>query len=144
MNDRDEFFIGYAPPMPAGLARFVGRIVTGLALAVVAWAAVLASGHVPLEGGTFEFGHLQRFAGTIVERPYPALRLDEADRSVPALLLVAPGKHGADDLVRGLDGHHVALTGTRIRRGTLAMIEIEPTSLVSETVTEPVENAGRA
>ena len=140
MIDRDEFFIGYAPPLPAGLARFVGRIVTGLAFAVVAWAAVLASGHVPLEGGTFEFGHLQRFAGTIVGRPYPALRLDETDRSVPALLLVAPGKHGADDLVHGLDGHHVALTGTRIRRGRLAMIEIEPTSLVSETVTEPVEN----
>ena len=37
----------------------------------------------------------------------------------PALLLVAPGKHGADALVRGLDGRHVALTGTRIRRGTL-------------------------
>jgi len=23
MNNRDEFFIGYAPPMPAGIARFI-------------------------------------------------------------------------------------------------------------------------
>lgn len=129
MNDQNEFFIGYAPPMPAALARFVGRIVMGLVFGVLAWAAVVASGHVPLEGGTFEFGHPQRFAGTIVERPYPVLRLDETDQSATALLLVAPGKHGAEALVHGLDRHHVVLTGTRIRRGALTMIELEPASL---------------
>ena len=55
----------------------------------------------------------------IVERPYPTLRLDGVDPNVvPLPLLVAPGKHGADTLVSGLDGHHVTLTGTRIQRGT--------------------------
>jgi hypothetical protein len=130
-EDRDEFFIGYAPPMPPRLARFVSRIVIGLACVVLAWAVTVAAGHVPLEGGTFEFGHPQRFAGTIVERPYPALRLDEADQNAtPWLLLVAPGKHGADELVRGFDGRHATLTGTRVRRGTHTMIEVEPASLV--------------
>jgi hypothetical protein len=130
MSDRDEFFIGYAPPMPSGVGRFVGRVVTGLVLGALACAAVIASGHVTLEGGTFEFGHPQRFAGTIVERPYPALRLDATNgTSVATLLLVAPGKHGADSMVRGLDGRHVSLTGTRIRRGARTMIEIEPASL---------------
>jgi hypothetical protein len=131
MNDRDEFFIGYAPPMPAGVGRFVGRIVTGLVLGILAWAAVVASGHVPVEGGTFEFGHRQRYAGTIVERPYPALRLDGGDPGAPALLLVAPGKHGADALTQGLHGHHASLSGTRIQRGTLTMIEVEPGSVES-------------
>src|SRR4249919_2575614 len=98
MNDRDEFFIGYAPPMPAGLTRFVRRIVMSLVSAVLVSAAIVASGHVPLEGGTFEFGHPQRFAGTLVERPFPMLRLDGADRSATALLMVAPGKHGAEAL----------------------------------------------
>jgi hypothetical protein len=130
MSDQDEFFIGYAPPMPSGVGRFVGRAVTGVVLGVLAWATVIASGHVPLEGGTFEFGDPQRFAGTIVERPYPALRLDATDgKSVATLLLVATGKYGADSMVRGLDGRHASLTGTRIRRGALAMIEIEPASL---------------
>jgi len=129
MNERDEFFIGYAPPMPAGLARFVRGIVMSVVFAVLAWAVVVASGHVPLEGGTFEFGHPQRFAGTIVERPYPALRLDETVGASAAVLLVAPGKHGADALVRGLDGRHGVLTGTRIQRGALTMIELEPASL---------------
>ncbi len=133
MNNRDEFFIGYAPPMPAGIARFVGKIVTGLVTGLLGWAAVVAAGHVPLDGGTFEFGRPQGFTGTIGEHPYPALRLDETEHTTSAtLLLVAPGKHGADALVRGLDGRHVALRGTRIRRGALTMIELEPGSLVSE------------
>jgi hypothetical protein len=145
MNERDEFFIGYAPPMPAGLARFVSRTVVSLVFGVLAWSAVVASGHVPLEGGTFEFGHPQRFAGTIVERPYPALRLDETDgHSEAALLLVAPGKHGADALVRGLDGRHLVLTGTRIRRGALTMIELEPASLAFGQASAPNLRLGAA
>ena len=124
----DEFFIGYAPPMPAGLARFIRWFVIGLLLAVVAWAAMVALGHVALEGGRFEFGHPQRFTGTIVERPYPALQLDGIDRSQTALL-VASGKHGADALIRGLDGRSVSVTGTRIQRGALTMIELEPRSV---------------
>ncbi len=125
-----EFFIGYAPPMPPRLARFVRRVVIGLGCGAFLWAATFASGHVPLEGGTFEFGHPQRFSGTIAERPYPTLWLDESDRNTTApLMLVAPGKHGADALVHGLDGRHVTLSGTRVQRGTHTMLEVEPASL---------------
>jgi hypothetical protein len=129
-EDADEFFIGYAPPMPSQLARFVTRVVIGLACGVLAWAVTVAAGHLALEGGTFEFGRPQRFAGTVVERPYPALRPDGVEPNTPWLLLVAPGKHGADALVSGLDERHVTLTGTRIHRGTHTMIEVEPASLV--------------
>ncbi|MEP7309118.1 MAG: hypothetical protein ABJA98_26735 [Acidobacteriota bacterium] len=132
-EDGDEFFVGYAPPMPPRLARYVSRVVIGLACGVLAWAVTLGAGHAPLEGGTFEFGHPQRFAGTLVERPYPALRSDGAEHSAtPWLLLVAPGKHGADALVRGLDGRHVTLAGTRVRRGAHTMIEVDPASLVAD------------
>lgn len=134
-----EFFIGYAPPMPPRLARFVTRVVVGLACGVFAWAVTIASGHVPLEGGTFEFGRPRRFSGTIVERPYPALWLDESDRNTTArLLLVAPGKHGADALVHGLDGRHVMLSGTRVQRGKHTMLEVEPASLSLGEVSPPV------
>ncbi len=138
--NNDEFFIGYAPPMPPSLARFVSTVMVGLACGVFAGAVTVAWGHSTLEGGTFEFGHPQRFSGTIVERPYPALRLDESDPNTPARpLLVAPGKHGADAWVRGLDGRHVVLSGTRVRRGTHTMIEVEPTSLIlGEASASPV------
>jgi len=127
----DEFFIGYAPPMPPQLARFVARTVFGIACGALTWAATLAAGHVPLDGGTFEFGHPQRFTGTVVEHPYPALRPEEeSGMDARWMLLVAPGKHGADSIVRGLDGRHVTLMGTRIRRGAQTMIETEPDSIV--------------
>ena len=97
------------------------------------WAVTVGAGHVSLEGGTFEFGHPQRFSGTFVDRPYPALWSDDADHSAtPWLLLVAPGKHGADALVRGLAGRHVTLAGTRVRRGAHTMIEVDPASLVAD------------
>src|SRR2546428_7157339 len=129
-EDGDEFFIGYATPMPVRLARFVTRVVIGLACGVLAWAVTVAAGHVSLESGTFEFGHPQRFTGTVVERPYPALRPDGVEPNTPWLLLVAPGKHGVDALVSGVDGRHVTLTGTRILRRSHTMIEVEPASLV--------------
>ena len=129
-DDRDEFFIGYAPPMPPRLARYVFRVVVGLVCAVLIWGITVAAGHVPLEGGTFEFGHPQRFTGTLVERPYPALRLDgENGNATPWLLLVAPGKHGADGIIVGWDRRHVTLEGTRIHRNAHTMIEIDPASL---------------
>lgn len=129
-TEDDEFFIGYAPPMPPRLARFVKRVVMAIGLAVLTWAGTLAAGHVALAGGTFEFGQPRSFSGTILESPYPAVQLDgEIPGSGPVPLLVAPGKHGADSLVRGLNARHVTFMGTRIERNGHLMIEIDPASL---------------
>jgi hypothetical protein len=137
-REDDEFFIGYAPPMPPRLGQFVGRVVIGVGCLVVVVAVTLAAGHVRLEGGTFEFGHSKSFSGTIVERPYPGLRLDGVDSNIaPWPLLVAPGKRGADALVSGLEGRHITLTGTRIQRGAHMMIEVEPASLSSNVSAAP-------
>ncbi|HXI29547.1 MAG TPA: hypothetical protein VNG89_14010 [Vicinamibacterales bacterium] len=128
----DEFYIGYAPPMPPLLASFVRHVVIAIAILLVAWAGLAATGHVRLDGGTFAFGHPEMVSGTIVARPFPVLKPDHDEaraRSWP--LLVAPGKHGADSLVTRLDGRHVTFMGTRIERGAHAMIEIDPVSLES-------------
>jgi hypothetical protein len=129
--------------MPPRLARFVTRTIIAIACVILLWAVTLAAGHVRLEGGTFEFGRPKSFSGTIVERPYPGLRLDGVDSNVePWPLLVAPGKHGADTLVSRLEGRHVTLTGTRIQRGSHTMIEVEPGSLLSKAKdTESMEAA---
>jgi len=139
-ND-DEFYIGYTSPMPLRLARFITRSVVGLGCAVAVWGVTAVAGHVPLAGGTFEFGNSQTFTGTIAERPYPALAVDE-DRQ--AMLLVAPGKHGAAALVSGLDGHYVELRGTRIQRGADRMIEVEPGTIVERDTTTSAEPASLA
>lgn len=134
-DHRDEFFIGYAPPLPARLSTFVTRVVAIGAAGVALAAAAIAAGHVRLEGGVFEFGTVRPATGTIVARPYPALIEDTAAAGRPVggrpwRLLVAEGKHGADALVHGLDGARVRLEATRIERSGLRMLEVRAGSIV--------------
>jgi hypothetical protein len=122
----DEFYIGYDPPMPPRTARFVTKVTLGLGGGVLAWSLIAATGHVPLDGGTFEFGHPRQLTGVIVESPYPMLRLDQRrDSASSTSLLVAPGKHGAASLVKGLDGKRVVVNGTRVYRGQYDMFELD-------------------
>ncbi len=67
-------------------------------------------------------------------RPYPTLlvaRPGEAGQHdrYSRYLLVAPGKHGADDLVAGFDGKQVRLQGQLIYREGGTMVEITPGSI---------------
>jgi hypothetical protein len=133
-QDEDEFFIGYSPPIPAGIARFVTRAILAIGIVATIWAGILAVGHTPPDGGMFEFGRSRQFTGTVVEQPYPAVRLDGSGGAEGVPLLVAPGKHGADALVRSLDGRRVTFSGTRIERGAHSMIEVDPPSF---TAAEP-------
>jgi hypothetical protein len=121
----DDFYIGYAPPMPPTLAHFVRRVAVVVSVSVAASGALLAVGHVPLDGGSFEFTQARVVSGTIVARPYARLRPDVAQPSESTWpLLVAPGKHGADGLLGGLDGRHVQFEAKRIQRGSWSMLEI--------------------
>ena len=127
--DRDEFYIGYEPPMPPRLAQFVTRVVVAGGVGAIALGGFAAIGHVPIAGGTFAFGQPRTLSGVVRERPYPALRVDGAAAGAPWALLVAPGKHGADPLVRGQDGRHISLEGTPIERDGRTMFELVPGSM---------------
>lgn len=123
-DKNDEFFIGYDPPMPPRIASFVRRAVVTVSIVATAGAVVVVLGHRRLAGGAFEFGHQQTFQGVIREHPYPALWLDGTSEAERMPLLVTKGKHGADSIVRGMDGRHVTLSGTRIERDRRLMIEL--------------------
>lgn len=90
----------------------------------------------------FEFGKVRDFEGTVVERPYPTLIVsrpghpDQGDNT-SEYLLVAPGKHGADDLVRSFDGKRVYLRGQLIYRDGKTMVEIEPGSIRQDDTHPP-------
>jgi hypothetical protein len=128
---------GYAPPMPPKLARFVRRVVTVLGLSVAVSSVAIAFGHVTLTGGTFEFNQARTVSGTVVEHPYPRFRPDSGERQGAAwALLVAPGKHGAEPLIRGLNGRRVQIEAKRIERGPWQMLEIQ-----SQTPRAPSEFA---
>jgi hypothetical protein len=130
----NEFYVGYLPNAPAALARFVRRIIVGLGLLAVTASLMLVLGEMPFANSTFEYGKVRSFEGTVVTRPFPTLLVARPEKSGPQdkysrYLLVAPGKHGADDLVTGFDGKQVRLKGQLIYREGGTMIEITSGSI---------------
>jgi hypothetical protein len=136
-SSSDEFYIGYAPPMPPHIARFAKRAVVTIAAGVPLAASLIAIGHVRFDGGTFDYGRPRTIAGVIATRPYPAIRLDPSSTSRAGAgggrwaLLVAPGKHGAGAMATPFDGQRVTLDATRIQRGAAVMFEIAPGSIAA-------------
>lgn len=140
--DGGDFYVGYAPAMPPGLRRFVGRAVAG-ALAgagTIALAAALAQG--PFAPGVFEYGVERELVGWVREAPAPLLIVPgpvctEWCAPTASWLLARYGtKRGAEDLVRGLDGRLVRLRGALVHRAGDTLLDVVPGSL--EPISEGV------
>lgn len=133
MND---FYVGYLPKAPLALGRFVRAIILIVAGVAVCGALVLVTGQRPFSNSIFEYGKISTFEGIVDGSPYPSLLLERPGRVGNAqehsrYLLVAPGKHGADTIVAGLDGKRVRLRGQLIYRDGGTMIEVQPGSIAS-------------
>src|SRR5437016_1709756 len=131
MND---FYVGYLPKAPTALARFVRKVIIVLGLLAVTAALVLVVGQMPFANSAFEYGKQRNFEGVVVTQPFPTLlvgrrgEIGQQDK-YSRYLLVAPGKHGADDLVATFDGKQVRLQGQLIYREGGTMVEITPGSM---------------
>jgi len=122
----DDFYVGYLPKAPAGLGKIVARIAAGVLLAGLIAGGLLIFGQPPFATSKFEYGEYRDYAGVIEEWPYPMLVTDNA-----SFLLVAPGKHGLSDTVKGMQGKHVQLKGSLIERTPDRMIEVVPASIAA-------------
>jgi hypothetical protein len=129
MND---FYVGYLPKAPERLGRFVCRIVVALVGLAIAAALVLIFAQQPFADSRFEYLQYRDYQGVIVDSPYPVLMTTQGP-----FLLAGPGKHGASDLVRGLNLQSVQLRGSLIQRGPDKMLEIVPGSVRALNRTEP-------
>lgn len=139
----DDLYIGYRRQAPPATARFVRRLVVALGALTAGVAILVASSQAAFEPGTFEYGIERAYVGRVLEVPYPMLFV-EAPGEVPTLhLLVARGKHGAADLVAGLEGRRVRLTGSLIARGPSRMIEVSPGTLEVDSAAPAVPELGR-
>jgi len=128
------FYVGYLPNAPTALVRFVRKVIIVLGLLAVTAAFVLVIGQMQFANSAFEYGKLSTFEGIVVTRPFPTLLVTrpgqvEQEDKYSRYLLVAPGKHGADDLVAGFDGKQVRLQGQLIYRDSETMVEITPGSI---------------
>jgi hypothetical protein len=129
-----EFYVGYLERAPLRVAAAVRRAAILLLVAGTLTAAAVVTAHARRPGAGFEFGTAREFVGRLREHPCPLLEVERpgavdgfpATSSYP---LVREGKHGAGDLVAGLDGRRVRLTGTIAYRDAQAVIEIADGSL---------------
>jgi hypothetical protein len=145
MND---FYVGYLPKAPTALARFVRRVIFALGLIALTAALVLVAGQMPFANSAFEYRKLRSFEGVVEAQPFPTLLVARPGETgqqdkYSRYLLVAPGKHGADDLVASFDGEHVRLQGQLIYRDGGTMVEITPDSIVVTDTAPAIQETTR-
>jgi len=129
-----DFYIGWQGQPPPGARRALFAAARALLILAAAVALLLAWGQGPLRGGAFEYGVEREFEGLLSERPAPSLRVERPGQlaalegqDVPLIsrwLLVAAGKHGAHELIAGLDGRRVRAQGTLVYRNGETMLEL--------------------
>jgi len=128
----NEFYVGYLPKAPAGISRRVRTVVIALMVIAVVGAITFASVQRTFAPVMFEYGKQRSFEGIIERKPFPTLlvkRPGSPDSGSSHYLLVAEGKHGADDEVSAFEGKSVRLKGTLIYRGNQAMVEVVKDSI---------------
>ena len=130
----DEFYTGYLPAAPGGVARHVRRWVVLLFLLTAAAALALVFAQQGFSAAVYEFLVFRDFTGVVSEEPYPTLAVARPGRAEDAaasrFYLVGPGKHGATHELDGFDGQRVELRGSLLYRDDQTMVEVEPGSVV--------------
>lgn len=129
-----DFYVGYQPRAPERLGRFVRRRVALLVALLTAAALLVVSQHELRPAARFEYGSPVELVGTLLAHPHPRLIVPRPGRTgalppVSSYALVAPWKHGADELVAGFDGQNVRLHATLAYRDGLVVAEVVPGSL---------------
>lgn len=137
----DEFFVGYHPVAPRQQGRWLFRVVIGLLATGAVTAVLLTSAQRGFAPSAFEYGHRRIVEGWISELPYPVLVVPRpgvtGSQPVSRYILAGEGKHGAAELVRGLDGHAVKLEGTLAWRDDQVLLEVARQSLPPGTSVLP-------
>ena len=129
-----EFYIGYLPKAPNGIAALVKRVVLGVLALTVVIAVVLVFGQHRFAASFFEFGNIREFEGVLREWPNPMLVVGQRSYT-----LVAEGKHGAKPLIAAMDGKSAKLRGTLIHRDNIEMIEVVADSVQVSGNPPPIE-----
>jgi len=128
----NEFYIGYLPKAPDGIARRTRAVIVLLFIFAAIAAFAFARVQHTFAPSVFEYGKVSTFEGTIEDNPYPILIVAEPGSAEPRAsryLLVAEGKHGADSQAAAFAGKSVQLRGTKIYRDNQMMLEVASGSI---------------
>lgn len=129
----DDFYVGYLPQAPTGLASAVRRRVLAVLVLALGAGAALTLGQSDPGHGTFEFGVERTFRGRLMLEPAPHLLVERpGTTSASTYLLTVFGKRSAGPALAPFGGRLVELSGQLVHRGAATMIEVDPTSVVAE------------
>lgn len=131
MSERTGIYVIYRP-LPAALFTLVLAVVGGLAGLMLGTAAASAFGQRDPGPGVWDTSSAITLTGTIVAEPYPMLLPDDGSAGV---LLVGVGKIGPPQDVLDRVGAVASITGYRLERDGMRMIEVQSASDARATST---------
>ncbi len=123
-----DFYVGYRARTSSAIAARIRRMLAALYVLAGGLAVALVAGQGEFADATFEYARPVTLTGRLSAAPYPTLRIEDGAVDRP-FLLVGVGKHGAGQVVAGLDGRRVEATGERIYRDDQWMLQIGPGSV---------------
>jgi hypothetical protein len=148
-----EFYVGYQPAAPAGLASWLRGTIVTILLGGGISVAGLALAQRTFEPAAFDFGRPVALTGVVRAEPYPMLEIERPGSSpserVSRYLLAAAGKRGAQAEARSFRDRRVTIEGTLAYRSHLTLLEIARVSPASVAPgpapprSEPVQSVGR-
>ena len=145
MKNEEEFYIGYYPKAPTGIAKSNKIAVAVVAVILLLTAFVISRSEKKLPTSQFEYGTLTELEGVLYSQPVPMLRVltgqDANGQAVyKSVLLVNFLKHGAAPLLKAYQkkGFVEAQNGSirvrnQLEQGAIFIIEI-PTTILLQTI----------
>ncbi len=145
MKQEKEFYIGYYPNAPKGIAKTIKIVVGILVVIVLLTAYIITRSEKQMPTSQFEYGTLTELEGVVYSQPVPMLRVLTGTNAngqaiYKSILLVNFLKHGAEPLLaaykkRGMTEAQslVKLRGTLIYHDGVTLMELteEDNALVS-------------
>lgn len=144
-TESKEFYIGWQNAAPDGISNRIRRFVFATLIVVPAVSGLLVLNQSGFATSTFEYGEPSELEGILVKIPAPFLRVfrgnDETGASIfQNILLVAPGKHGATEMLlamenqlgHSLEGRMVKMKGFLIYHDGKTLMEVEKLKDVME------------
>lgn len=144
-TESKEFYIGWQNAAPDGISNRIRRFVFATLIVVPAVSGLLVLNQSGFATSTFEYGEPSELEGILVKIPAPFLRVFRGNDVNGAsifqnILLVAPGKHGATEMLlamenqlgHSLEGRMVKMKGFLIYHDGKTLMEVEKLKDVME------------
>jgi len=142
----DSFYIGYHQRTDRATARRIVLASSILLVLFVGSAFTWLNTLTDAADGFYEFGTVREWTGLLTSDPYPTLVTRDESGETKEVLLVTSFKEGTETIGSLYSGQMVKLSGTKIQRGGVIMVELDdaPIRPLSDVELLPVPDSPEA